>query len=179
MNTIKHTANNAIYLSTPLGQVMIEANEQGLTQVAFVEDVEREDERPSNALVLEAKRQLQAYFDGELTSFDLPLAPKGTEFRTKVWAALQQIPYGETACYGDIANALNNPKAVRAVGGANGANPISIIVPCHRIIGKDGSLTGYASGVDKKEWLLALEREDEPEISYEELLENLKQHGKI
>ncbi|MES0838454.1 methylated-DNA--[protein]-cysteine S-methyltransferase [Nocardiopsis tropica] len=105
----------------------------------------------------EAVRQLDAYFAGELREFDLPLAPSGTEWQRKVWAGLTTIPYGETASYGQLAEELGRPTASRAVGMANGRNPISIIVPCHRVIGADGTLTGYAGGLERKEFLLGLE----------------------
>ncbi|MFJ9947362.1 methylated-DNA--[protein]-cysteine S-methyltransferase [Kitasatospora sp. NPDC091207] len=102
--------------------------------------------------------QLTAYFAGERTTFDLPLAPVGTEFRRSVWAALDDIPYGETVTYGRLAELAGaSPKAVRAVGGAVGANPLLIVRPCHRVIGAGGSLTGFAAGVDRKRWLLELE----------------------
>ena len=105
------------------------------------------------------KRQLEAYFAGELKRFDLPLplAPSGTAFQLKVWRALQEIPYGEVASYGEVARAIGNPKAVRAVGGANARNPIPIIIPCHRVIGSDGSLTGFGGGLTTKQRLLDLE----------------------
>lgn len=102
--------------------------------------------------------QLEAYFDGTLQTFDLPLAPAGTPFQQRVWAALREIPYGETRSYRDIAERIGAPKAVRAVGLANGRNPISIIVPCHRVVGANGSLTGYGGGLQNKQLLLDLER---------------------
>ncbi len=99
------------------------------------------------------------YFAGGRKDFDLPLCPRGTEFQKKVWSALREIPYGETRAYGEIAAAVGNPKAARAVGMANNRNPISVIVPCHRVIGSDGKLVGYGGGLDIKEFLLDLERE--------------------
>ena len=101
--------------------------------------------------------QLASYFAGQLHEFDLPLAPAGTQFQRTVWAALQQIPYGETWSYGQLASKIGNPAAVRAVGLANGRNPIAVVVPCHRVIGADGSLTGYGGGLDRKRYLLDLE----------------------
>ncbi|GHD30180.1 methylated-DNA--[protein]-cysteine S-methyltransferase [Nocardiopsis kunsanensis] len=105
----------------------------------------------------EAVRQLRAYFDGRLRDFDLPLAPSGTEWQRTVWRALTTVPYGRTASYGELARDLDRPGSSRAVGSANGRNPISIVVPCHRIIGADGTLTGYSGGVWRKELLLGLE----------------------
>jgi methylated-DNA-[protein]-cysteine S-methyltransferase len=105
-----------------------------------------------------AVSQLTAYFDGSLTQFDLPLAPEGTPFQRKVWDGLREIPYGHTVSYGELARRIGSPAASRAVGLANGRNPIAIIVPCHRVIGSDGSLTGYGGGIDRKRFLLTLER---------------------
>ena len=104
-----------------------------------------------------AAGQLDAYFDGELTRFDLPLAPHGSEFQQRVWAALQEIPYGQTESYGELAERIGSPGGARAVGLANGKNPISIVIPCHRVVGSDGSLTGYGGGLDRKRQLLDLE----------------------
>ena len=106
---------------------------------------------------VELRRQLDAYFAGELEDFDLRLAPSGTPFQLQVWRALREIPYGATASYGEIARAVGQPGAARAVGGANNRNPIAIIVPCHRVIGAGGSLTGYGGGLDRKRLLLELE----------------------
>lgn len=114
-------------------------------------------EQRETPLLLEAKRQLTEYFDGLRTSFSLPLAPSGTAFQQAVWAQLEAIPYGETRTYGQIAAALGKPTASRAVGGANHSNPIAIVIPCHRVIGANGKLTGYAGGLDIKEKLLRLE----------------------
>ncbi|WP_431733585.1 methylated-DNA--[protein]-cysteine S-methyltransferase [Fusobacterium necrophorum] len=117
-----------------------------------------EMEEKRTELLEEAERQLQEYFAGRLQHFDLPLHPQGTEFQKKVWKALMSIPYGETRSYGEIAKQIGKEKAVRAVGGANHVNPISIVIPCHRVIGKNGSLTGYGGGLKIKETLLTLER---------------------
>ncbi len=106
-----------------------------------------------------AAGQLAAYFAGELTEFDLPLAPAGTDFQRRVWNGLRAIPYGQTISYGELARRVGNPAASRAVGLANGRNPIAIVVPCHRVIGTDGSMTGYGGGLDRKRFLLALERD--------------------
>ncbi len=104
------------------------------------------------------REQLTAYFAGELREFDVPLAVAGTPFQQAVWSALREVPYGTTCTYGDLAAAIGRPTAVRAVGAANGRNPVCIVVPCHRVVGSGGSLTGYAGGVERKQLLLALER---------------------
>jgi methylated-DNA-[protein]-cysteine S-methyltransferase len=114
--------------------------------------------RGDDAIIAKARRQLDAYFAGKLRGFDLPLAPQGTEFQQRVWAALLKIPYGATRSYGQQAAAIGSPKAVRAVGLANGRNPIAIIIPCHRVIGANGSLTGYGGGMARKRLLLDLEQ---------------------
>lgn len=140
------------YLKTPLGIIEIQASEQGICQVIFSGN---ETHRiHSSQLTDRCKQQLKAYFVGERTFFDLPLTPKGTPFQQAIWKALQDIPFGHTQSYQNLADKINNPKAVRAVGGANGRNPISIILPCHRVIGRNGTLTGYAGGIERKYWLL-------------------------
>lgn len=144
------------YLSSPLGLIEITAIEQGLIAVSFCAGPAHPcSEQP---LVLAAKQQLAAYFGKELTEFDLPLAATGTAFQQRVWRALVGVPYAKTASYRDIAIAIANPKGMRAVGLANSKNPLAIIVPCHRIIGANGALTGYAGGLDKKAWLLEHEK---------------------
>ncbi len=117
-------------------------------------------ESNEDPVLLATERQLDEYFAGQRRSFELPLAPKGTSFQLAVWDALRQIPYGETRSYQDIATTIGNPAAVRAVGAANGKNPLSIIVPCHRVIGSGGQLTGFAGGIDEKRKLLNLEAEN-------------------
>ena len=112
----------------------------------------------SDAVLAETAAQLKAYFAGQLTSFDLPVALEGTIFQRSVWAGLRQIPYGETVSYGELARRIGQPSASRAVGLANGRNPVAIVVPCHRVIGADGSLTGYGGGLGRKRFLLALEQ---------------------
>lgn len=143
------------YLNTPMGLIAIAATDVGVTAVGFVES--KEHSVKMNGHTDTAKVQLKEYFAGNRTCFDVSLAAQGTEFQQQVWKVLLTIPYGTTASYGDIANELNNPKAVRAVGAANGRNPIAIIVPCHRIIGANGTLTGYAGGLERKADLLKLE----------------------
>ncbi|MCY9804524.1 methylated-DNA--[protein]-cysteine S-methyltransferase [Vibrio scophthalmi] len=149
-------------IDSPLGKITLQSNQLGLTGVWFEVNTtlpsdlgERDD---SDALLLTAKTQLEEYFLGIRNQFDLPLAAVGTPFQMQIWQALTTIPFGETWSYQDLANAIGNPKAVRAVGLANGKNPISVIVPCHRVIGKNGKLTGYAGGVERKAALLKLEQ---------------------
>lgn len=151
MNTLGYS-----HLKTPLGWVQIEATDTAITAVRFVDTAE--DHRPENKLSQAGKAQLAAWFKRERTDFDLPLAPKGTDFQQAAWKALQRIPYGETRYYAQQADLIGRPNAIRAVGAANGANPIAVVVPCHRVIGKNGSLTGYGGGLERKEWLLAFEQ---------------------
>src|SRR5699024_6827707 len=117
-------------------------------------------EQASNKILKLTALQLNEYFNKQRQSFDILLNPAGTKFQQQVWTALKQIPFGKTYSYGQIAKAINNPKAVRAVGLANGKNPISIVIPCHRVIGADGSLTGYGGGLDRKKYLLNLENKN-------------------
>ncbi|NVK56757.1 MAG: methylated-DNA--[protein]-cysteine S-methyltransferase [Alteromonadaceae bacterium] len=143
------------YLESPCGVIAMSADEHGLTSVAFVEHTSQA-ENPS-AVTRRCSSQLSAYFAGTLTSFDLPLNPQGTAFQQRVWKQLSAIAYGSTASYGTIAKRLGQPTASRAVGMANGKNPLAIIVPCHRVIGSNGTLTGYAGGLSRKRFLLSLE----------------------
>lgn len=140
------------YIDSPLGTLEFKASEKGITQVIF----SGEEKEPVNAneITETCKKQLLEYFNGERQVFDIPLDPKGTEFQKLVWLALSKIPYGEVYTYLDIAKMVNKPKGSQAVGGANGRNPITLIVPCHRVIGTNGSLTGYAGGIERKLWLL-------------------------
>jgi len=139
------------HFETPLGLMEIRANNAAVLSINFVETVQQ---KRTNKVTDLAKSELLEYFDGERKTFNLPLAPEGTDFQQQVWKALTTVKYGDTCSYSDIANKIKNPKAVRAVGAANGKNPMTIVVPCHRIIGQDGSLTGYASGTKRKAWLL-------------------------
>ncbi|MBS3797797.1 MULTISPECIES: methylated-DNA--[protein]-cysteine S-methyltransferase [unclassified Pseudoalteromonas] len=147
-------------IDTPLGELVIQATDTGLCYVGF--DLEHKTDTSAgataNSITAQAASQLQEYFRGARAQFELPLDIKGTEFQHQIWQALGSIAYGQTGSYGDIARLVGNPKAVRAVGAANGRNPISIIVPCHRVIGANGTLTGYAGGLERKRWLLALEQ---------------------
>ena len=140
-------------VETPLGLMCLTEENGALTRFSPGK-CDRQDETP---LLLEAQRQLAEYFSGERTRFELPLAPVGTVFQAKVWAALRTIPYGETRSYGEIAAQIGAPKASRAVGTANHRNPLPVLIPCHRVIGADGSLTGYGLGTEVKALLLALE----------------------
>ena len=142
-------------IATPLGGLQIREEAGAICAIGFTQEAPCPPQTP---LLTEAARQLTAYFDGTLTAFDLPLRLTGTDFRLRCWQALQTIPYGETISYGEQARRIGNPKAVRAVGGANHHNPISIVIPCHRVIGADGTLTGYGGGTDRKAWLLAHEK---------------------
>lgn len=142
-------------IATPLCPLRINEADGAITAIAFTDAPLCPPDTP---LLKEAVRQLNAYFDGTLRHFSLPLRLEGTAFRLKCWAALQTIPYGETISYGEQARRIGQPSAVRAVGGADHHNPIAIVVPCHRVIGADGTLTGYGGGLDTKAWLLQHER---------------------
>ena len=148
-------------LASPIGKLRLTGTGAALTGV-FMETERHASAQSRDAVrdaapLREARQQLDEYFGGERREFSLVLDADGTEFQRSVWRALRGIPYGATASYGDIAKRIRNPKAVRAVGLANGRNPISIIIPCHRVIGADGSLTGYGGGIERKRFLLALE----------------------
>ncbi|MGL5722302.1 MAG: methylated-DNA--[protein]-cysteine S-methyltransferase [Brevinema sp.] len=147
------------YFSSPTGLIRLESSNESLIRLDFVDEpIEKVDTTPSCPILIETMRQLQEYFEGKRTVFDIPLQPKGTEFRQKVWKALLTVPFGSTASYKDIAIAVGCPQGSRAVGGANHHNPISIIIPCHRIIGASGELTGYGGGIHRKSFLLDLEK---------------------
>ena len=154
----------AVYYTTyesPVGPLLLAGDTQALRAVSFDSSKHATSPQPgwkqNRVAFAEVIRQLQAYFRGELKEFDLPLAMEGTDFQLRVWNALRAIPYGETISYAQLADRIGNPKAVRAVGLANGSNPIPIIVPCHRVIGSDGSLTGFGGGLATKKMLLELE----------------------
>jgi methylated-DNA-[protein]-cysteine S-methyltransferase len=149
-------------IDSPLGEILINGDGHTVAGVDFVDSRNATPVDPTwerdDAAFAEAARQLKAYFAGELKQFDLVLETGGTPFQRRVWTALLGIPYGTTTTYGRLAQQLGDPRAVRAVGLANGRNPISIVIPCHRVIGADGSLTGYGGGLPRKQWLLAHER---------------------
>ena len=153
---------NYDWMESPVGELLIAADEEAVRMIGFREGRHpgkvAEGWRRGGALVAEARRQLDEYFEGRRRGFDLPLAPAGTPFQLRAWKALQDIPYGATRSYGEQARAMGQPRAVRAVGAANGRNPIAIVVPCHRVIGGDGGLTGYGGGLDIKRFLIELER---------------------
>ncbi|ABZ83539.1 6-o-methylguanine DNA methyltransferase [Heliomicrobium modesticaldum Ice1] len=150
------------YYASPIGLIEIRGSEQGIWTISFAEEADGHGQRQGTGRLppcLQAcARQLDEYFQGARQTFSLALAPRGTAFQRRVWDALAAIPFGESRSYRQIAEAVGNPKAVRAVGGANHNNPISIVIPCHRVIGSDGSLTGYAGGLWRKEWLLNHEK---------------------
>lgn len=175
--------NHKCYMQTPIGIICIETNEKAVTALYFDREYEKRynltegfgpeaegpDEsrsladiqflkEPETALLEKAGSELIEYFQGKRKIFDLPLEPEGTEFQKKVWKALCTIPYGQTRSYGEIAAQIGNPKACRAVGGANNKNPVMIFIPCHRVIGADGSLVGFGGGLDAKKYMLNLEK---------------------
>jgi len=160
-SVVKHYVTKTI--DSPVGALKLIASKSGLAAILWPDDdaqrvrLGEAVETPQHPVLLEAERQLAEYFAGTRRAFSLPLDFAGTEFQCSVWAALLTIPYGETRSYGEIARQIGNPKAVRAVGAANGRNPLSIVAPCHRVIGGNGELTGFAGGLATKAFLLALE----------------------
>ncbi|HEX8724746.1 MAG TPA: methylated-DNA--[protein]-cysteine S-methyltransferase [Gemmatimonadaceae bacterium] len=158
-----------VIMPSPVGNLTLAAGAHGLAAVYFERHAHGPDahERaawlpddggnPESGILARARDQLTAYFAGERTTFDLPLSPAGTPFQLRVWAELRRMAFGATRSYGELALALGSPGAARAVGAANGRNPISIVVPCHRVVGANGSLTGFGGGIERKRWLLAHE----------------------
>jgi methylated-DNA-[protein]-cysteine S-methyltransferase len=140
------------YIKTPLGITKIMGDENGISVISVSDEGDISEQIP--AVLQEAVSQLMAYFEGKRTTFDFKLNPKGTEFQQKVWNGLLEIPFGKTMSYLELSKKLGDVKAIRAVASANGKNPLWIVVPCHRVIGTDGSLTGYAGGLWRKKWLL-------------------------
>ncbi len=148
------------YLFSPVGWLKLSADDSGIKQIGFSATPEDLSEHIiSNHHLLQAINQLNEYFSHQRTSFDVALNPDGTTFQHQVWEMLKNIPFGETTTYGDLAKKMGNPKAIRAVGRANGTNKIPIIIPCHRVIGTNGSLTGFAGGLERKRLLLDHERQ--------------------
>lgn len=160
-----------ITMPSPIGELTLTAIDDGITGILFETNrhakprleewthaTANDGGRPAVLALSAVRSQLEEYFRGARREFDLPLAPRGTDFQRRVWDALREIPFGRTVSYIDIARRLGDPAAVRAVGAANGRNPIPIVVPCHRVIGADGSLVGFGGGIERKRWLLAHER---------------------
>ncbi len=154
------------YYESPLGQILLVGNASALTGLHFVGEKYYPavdpgwQHNPNSKIIVRARQQIAEYFAGKRKDFDLAVDPAGTTFQREVWRALQKIPYGVTANYGAVAQRIGQPNASRAVGAANGRNPISIVIPCHRVIGANGDLTGYAGGMARKEALLRLEADD-------------------
>lgn len=151
---------NKCHYESPIGMICIEEQGGAIIGVYLDKECTTEDkeEDVKNPVLREAIRELSEYFLKQRKEFDLPLSPQGTEFQKRVWQALRTIPYGETRSYGEIAKQIGNPKASRAVGGANNKNHIMIVIPCHRVIGANGALVGFGGGLDVKEYLLQLEK---------------------
>lgn len=149
------------YENTPVGKLCIGERNDAITRVTW-QQLPKEWVLEETELIRKCKQELDEFFEGKRKTFNLPLAPEGTAFQKKVWDALREIPYGQTRTYKDIAIAVDSPKGFRAVGMANNKNPIAIIVPCHRVIGSNGKLVGYAAGMEIKTWLLALEQRESP-----------------
>jgi methylated-DNA-[protein]-cysteine S-methyltransferase len=147
------------YLRSPIGRIKLTGDKNSVNSILFAfDDTEMEEENP-NSVLKECKAQLSQYFSGKRNEFEVPFSQAGSEFQQRVWNELTKIPYGKTVSYNFIAESLGDKKSIRAVGAANGKNQISIIVPCHRVIGSDGSLTGYAGGMWRKKWLIKHEAE--------------------
>ncbi len=155
------------WMESPIGKLLLTSDGESLTRLYMQTQKygcqPQSDWRRDDAIFKVARAQLESYFAGELREFNLPLAPAGSEFQRTVWRALLDIPFGQTESYGGLAQRIGTPKAARAVGLANGHNPISIIIPCHRVIGANGSLTGYGGGIERKRWLLTHEGSGNPQ----------------
>ena len=167
--TVDLTTTTCRTIDSPVGPLTLAGRDGVLTNLRMVDQThaptDQDDWEPEDGIFADVAEQLGAYFAGELTEFDVDLRLEGTPFQQEVWAALREIPYGETWSYGQLADHIGKPGAARAVGLANGRNPVGIIVPCHRVIGADGSLTGYGGGLPRKQALLRLERErSEPRL---------------
>lgn len=145
------------YIDSPIGCLEVLTSKDALLAITYVE-AKNEDSKEAPAVLEKACDQLNEYFAGERQKFELPLSPDGTDFQKQVWDALLTVPFGRTSTYKKQSQSIGNPKAIRAVGTANGKNPISVVIPCHRIVGSDGSLTGYAGGLSRKDWLLKHEQ---------------------
>ena len=164
--TSNQTVRNTLVMSSPVGKLTLVASKNGLVAIDVrnnAKQVVTAKDASAQSILLKTKKQLEQYFAGKRTSFDVALDLVGTEFQVKAWRALCRIPFGKTITYGQQASNIKNPKAFRAVGSANGKNPIPIIVPCHRVVASDGSLGGYSLGLKMKKQLLALEGVSEAE----------------
>jgi len=151
------TATYTVWMDSPIGALELVGGDGAVTAIEFKKRKSGKRTTQAVPVLAEAVRQLEAYFSGRLRDFDLPLAPSGTPFQQKVWKALRKIPYGGTISYGELAARVGSPNGQRAVGAANGQNPIPIIIPCHRVIGSNGTMTGYGGGIPIKRKLLSLE----------------------
>lgn len=145
---------HTVFMQSPIGVIEIVGNSEGVSSILFKDDVSLAISETIPRELNNVVTQLQEYFEGKRSTFNVKIAPKGTDFQKRVWNELLNIPFGKTLNYQQIANKLGDPKVIRAAASANGKNPISIIIPCHRVIGSDGSLTGYAGGLHRKKWLL-------------------------
>lgn len=146
------------YVNTPIGTLMLSFNSEfELTSAIFSDSENTKSSNIKNEEIQNVKKQFEEYFEGNRTNFNIKLSPEGTDFQKRVWNELLNIPFGKTVSYQQMANKLGDPKVIRAAAAANGKNPISIVIPCHRVIGSNGSLTGYAGGLHRKKWLLELE----------------------
>lgn len=146
------------FINTPVSHLKITQFDSSIVKIEFAHPISEHNAPPGTSLLRETKKQIDSYFHKKITKFDLPIKFYGTEFQQKVWNALSSIPYGQTKTYKQIAAQIGNPKAFRAVGGANNKNPLPIIVPCHRVVGANGKLVGYAGGIHIKNFLLNLEK---------------------
>lgn len=153
------------HLESPVGLLEITADKQGVRSIFFQE--KKTTEGKGNTHTKKAVKELKEYFSGERKNFTVKLNPRGSEFQMRVWEELQKIPHGKTTSYFDLSNRLGDVKAIRAVGTANGKNPISIIIPCHRVVGRNGELTGYAGGLHRKEWLINFEQQFEQKTLFD------------
>lgn len=145
---------HTVFMQSPIGVIEIVGNSEGVSSILFKDDVSLAISETIPRELNDVVTQLQEYFEGKRSTFNMKISPKGTDFQKRVWNELLNIPFGKTLNYQQIANKLGDPKVIRAAASANGKNPISIIIPCHRVIGSDGSLTGYAGGLHRKKWLL-------------------------
>jgi len=159
------TTRRSTVMASPVGALRIVADDEGIREIWFVAD-QVEPGVPADPLLRRARSQLEEYFAGRRTTFDLPLAPAGSSFQRRVWRALLEIPYGQTESYGELAARLGLVNGARAVGAANGQNPLPIVVPCHRVIGANGRLVGYGGGLERKQVLLGIEARAQVELNF-------------